>query len=86
MRPRNFHKILTKVSPENSKKDRGAMAETFKRSIETLEMMRNWGVYTDESLAKSGQTLAKEFLDIGLEIRDKEEEIISLPQEREESA
>ena len=65
----NFKKILTPQSPEVAKKDRGALAATFKTSVDTLEIMRTWGVYTAESLAEAGQTLAKELLDITLEIQ-----------------
>lgn len=62
--------ILTPSSPELAKKDRSAMANTFKTSVDTLEILRSWGVYTENSMAVAGQNLAKEFLDITLEIEE----------------
>lgn len=70
MKMLNFSKILTPVSPEIAKKDRQAAADTFKVSIDTIDLMRGWGLYTDESIAIAGQTLAKEAMDITLEIEE----------------
>jgi len=87
MKSPDFKKILAASSPEQAKKDRAGLATTFKTSVDTLEVMRTWGVYTPESLAVAGQTLAKELLDISLEVAEQvEEEMIVIPEEMTEDA
>lgn len=66
----DFKRLFTPSSPELAKKDRKAMADTFKVSIDTLERMRRWGYYKSESVANSGKILAKELMDIELETKD----------------
>jgi len=61
------------TSPEISKKDKGAAAITFKTCIDALQIIAQWGTVTPKSLAEAARLLAKEHIDVDLEVLTDEE-------------